>query len=329
MEAFRLGRAGADAIDSTSNHPDRQLAVIHDETLDRTTDRTGSVASLSMDAIREADAGANFSRPDDAGLPFAGQGHRVPTLPEVLAWLPDGIGLVIEIKPRAAADAVVEAVRGHAVRDDGRLAVISFDEVPSPRARAHPESRTATAGADPGHRPALVGPRERPCSRTAWAGTSAPIRSTWRGEGLARDRLAKWSMIRSDAAAGGLRPVGLRHQHSDVAREALPFGRPRRDSTSTTPARGRRVPRARLRVVDGEGTVTSCLHNGRHDARVTTRRRACGGGADVPGLSSITRRDELQLAYSALRTVKDRPRPASCSCEPDGTRSSPRQPRSR
>jgi glycerophosphoryl diester phosphodiesterase len=81
-----------------------------------------------MDAIREADAGAGFSRPDDAGLPFAGRGLRVPTLPEVLAWLPDGIGLVVEIKASAAADAVVEAVRGHAVSSDGRLAVISFHE---------------------------------------------------------------------------------------------------------------------------------------------------------------------------------------------------------
>ena len=130
MEAFRLAvEAGADAIELDVHlTADGQLAVIHDDTLDRTTDRTGPVASMSMDDVRAADAGATFSRPDDAGLPFAGKGHRVPTLPEVLAWLPDGIGLVIEIKPRAAADAVVEAVRGHPVKADKRLAVISFDE---------------------------------------------------------------------------------------------------------------------------------------------------------------------------------------------------------
>ena len=130
MEAFRLGvEAGADAIELDVHlTADGQLAVIHDETLDRTTDRTGSVASLTMDQVREADAGANFARPGDAGLPFAGKGHRVPTLPEVLAWLPDGIGLVVEIKARAASDAVVEAVAGHPVSSNGRLAVISFDE---------------------------------------------------------------------------------------------------------------------------------------------------------------------------------------------------------
>ena len=130
MEAFRLGvEDGADAIELDVHiTADGQLAVIHDESLDRTTDRTGSVAELTMADIRGADAGARFARPDDAGFPFAATGLTVPTLPEVLAWLPDGIGLVIEIKARAAADAVVAAVQGHAVAADGRLATISFDE---------------------------------------------------------------------------------------------------------------------------------------------------------------------------------------------------------
>jgi glycerophosphoryl diester phosphodiesterase len=102
--------------------------VIHDETLDRTTDGTGTVAALTMDDIRAADAGARFARPGDSGFLFAGRALRVPTLPEVLDWLPDGIGLVVEIKARGAADAVVDALRGRPARDDGRLAVISFDE---------------------------------------------------------------------------------------------------------------------------------------------------------------------------------------------------------
>jgi glycerophosphoryl diester phosphodiesterase len=59
----------------------------------------------------------------------------VPSLPEVLSWLPNDVGLVIEIKARAAADAVVEAVTEHPVRSDGRLAVISFDEAAIERVR--------------------------------------------------------------------------------------------------------------------------------------------------------------------------------------------------
>ena len=131
MEAFRLGvEAGADAIELDVHlTADGQLAVIHDESLDRTTDRVGRVAEQTMDQVRQADAGATFVRDGDSGFPYADRGLRVPTLPEVLEWLPDGIGLVIEIKARAAADAVVDVVRGHAVREGGRLVVISFDEV--------------------------------------------------------------------------------------------------------------------------------------------------------------------------------------------------------
>ncbi|MGH2446113.1 MAG: glycerophosphodiester phosphodiesterase [Candidatus Limnocylindria bacterium] len=145
MLAFQLGvEAGADAIELDVHlTADGQLAVIHDDTLDRTTDLAGAVAGMTMDAIREADAGARFARPDDAGLPFNGQGLRVPTLSEVLAWLPDEVGLVIEIKARRAADAVAEAVRGHAVRESGRLAVISFDEPTIDRVHElDPETRT-------------------------------------------------------------------------------------------------------------------------------------------------------------------------------------------
>jgi glycerophosphoryl diester phosphodiesterase len=145
MESFRLGRElGADAVELDVHlTADGELAVIHDETLDRTTDRTGRVAELTMAQVREADAGATFSREGDSGQPFAGRGLRVPTLVEVLEWLPDDAGMVIEIKARAAADAVVDAVRDHAARSGGRLSVISFDEVAIDRVHElDPEIRT-------------------------------------------------------------------------------------------------------------------------------------------------------------------------------------------
>ncbi len=129
MEAFRLGvEDGADAIELDVHlTADGQLAVIHDDTLDRTTDRTGAVASLAMAQLREADAGARFAGPDGS-YPYRGRGLTVPTLDEVLAWLPEDVGLVIEIKAAAAAHAVVAAVTDHPVREGERLAVISFEE---------------------------------------------------------------------------------------------------------------------------------------------------------------------------------------------------------
>jgi glycerophosphoryl diester phosphodiesterase len=145
LEAFRLGvEDGADAIELDVHlTSDGQLAVIHDETLGRTTDRTERIADLTMDAIRAADAGATYSPAGSDDHPFAEQGLTVPTLGEVLAWLPDGIGLVVEIKARAAADGVVDAVRDHAARSAGRLSVISFDEGAIERVRElDPEIRT-------------------------------------------------------------------------------------------------------------------------------------------------------------------------------------------
>ena len=126
MEAFRLGvEAGADAVELDVHlTADGQLAVIHDDTLDRTTDRGGAVADLTMDDIRRADAGARFARAGDAGTPFAGAGLTVPTLPEVLEWLPDGIGLVVEIKAPVAADAVVD---GTSTMDPKFMHASSFD----------------------------------------------------------------------------------------------------------------------------------------------------------------------------------------------------------
>jgi glycerophosphoryl diester phosphodiesterase len=61
-------------------------------------------------------------------FPFRGTGLTVPTLPEVLAWLPAGTGLAVEIKVADAADAAVAALAGAAVREEGLVSVVSFHE---------------------------------------------------------------------------------------------------------------------------------------------------------------------------------------------------------
>ena len=55
---------------------DRQLVIIHDPTVDRTTDGSGPVSELSLADVKTLDAGSWF------GPQFADQ--RVPTLDEVL-----------------------------------------------------------------------------------------------------------------------------------------------------------------------------------------------------------------------------------------------------
>lgn len=137
MEAYRLAvEAGADAIELDIHlSQDGQLAVIHDDTVDRTTDGAGSVTGFNMDTLRQFDAGARFTAPNGS-TPYAGKGLKIPTLPEVLDWLPGDIGLVVEIKARAAVPAVIDALRDQPVRLENRASVISFDEVAIDEAHA-------------------------------------------------------------------------------------------------------------------------------------------------------------------------------------------------
>ena len=72
---------------------------------------------------------------DEGTAPYRGQGLRVPALPEVLEWLPDGVGIVIELKSRDAADATVAALYDSKVGKAGLATVISFDEQAVDRVR--------------------------------------------------------------------------------------------------------------------------------------------------------------------------------------------------
>jgi glycerophosphoryl diester phosphodiesterase len=137
MEAYRLAvEMGADALELDVHlTADGKLALIHDETVDRTTALTGSVASMTMKQIRAADAGYRFEAPDGS-FPFRGKGLKVPTFAEVLKWLPDGTGLVVEVKAREAIAPTIKALSASSVRAAGAATLISFDEATINEARA-------------------------------------------------------------------------------------------------------------------------------------------------------------------------------------------------
>jgi glycerophosphoryl diester phosphodiesterase len=105
LESFRQALAlGADCIELDVHlSADGVAVVIHDATLDRTTNLTGAVHTLTADRIRSADAGARFTR-DGRNYPYRGQGLRIPTFEEVLREFPD-TPLLIELKtPHASAE---------------------------------------------------------------------------------------------------------------------------------------------------------------------------------------------------------------------------------
>lgn len=69
---------------------DGELVLVHDITVDRTTDGNGLVSSFTLEQLRAFDAGSWFSEE------FAGE--RIPTLGEVLDRYRGKIGILIEIK---------------------------------------------------------------------------------------------------------------------------------------------------------------------------------------------------------------------------------------
>lgn len=93
---------GADAVEFDLRATvDRRLVLIHDETVDRTTDGSGAVAEMTLEEIRELDAGHAFTADRSRSHPFRGEGVRVPTLEEALDALGD-LPAIVELKSVAA-----------------------------------------------------------------------------------------------------------------------------------------------------------------------------------------------------------------------------------
>lgn len=106
MAAFAAGiAAGADMIEMDLRlSADAKVVVIHDATVDRTTDGSGAVEALTWPRLRALDAGSWFNPA------FAGQ--RIPLLEEVLARFGGRIGLHLELKTEGGATRPEDLVAG-------------------------------------------------------------------------------------------------------------------------------------------------------------------------------------------------------------------------
>jgi glycerophosphoryl diester phosphodiesterase len=108
---------------------DGVLVVIHDETVDRTTDGTGRVKDLTFAEIRALDAGHHFTPDGGATHPFRGMGVTIPSLEEVLDAFPD-VPYVLEIKQvdPPIVEPFIELCRDKGILD--HLVIASFHEGP-------------------------------------------------------------------------------------------------------------------------------------------------------------------------------------------------------
>jgi glycerophosphoryl diester phosphodiesterase len=118
-------QAGAEVIetDVRLTH-DGHVVVIHDQSVDRTTNGSGHVRDLSLAQVKALDAGAWFAPR------FAGE--RVPTLSEILEWCAGRVVFLVEIKdvPHREMTLVYRTIR--IVEDHGAEQYVSlggFDHV--------------------------------------------------------------------------------------------------------------------------------------------------------------------------------------------------------
>jgi glycerophosphoryl diester phosphodiesterase len=120
---------------------DGEIVVIHDATVDRTTDGSGEVAAMSAAAIRRLDAGVRF------GAEF--RGEHVPTLAEVagaLARTGDGkCAMDVELKAHGLEERVCGVLRGCGAVESAIVSSFDWDQLKIVAAR------------EPGLRLALLG----------------------------------------------------------------------------------------------------------------------------------------------------------------------------
>ena len=112
LRAFDLAiRQGAQMIELDLHITcDNHVVVIHDQTLNHTTNLTGRVDRLSLAEVRRADAG---------------KGERVPTLDETLDLTLGKVGLYLEIKDPRAAAPTLRIIRER--RCQSQVMLASFD----------------------------------------------------------------------------------------------------------------------------------------------------------------------------------------------------------
>jgi len=96
-EAIRLGAHMIECDVLLSK--DKQMVIMHDATVDRTTNGTGRVSELTLNELKTLDAGSWKNH--------AFEGESVPTLQEVLEIMPGNVWLNLHLKNSAELGAIV------------------------------------------------------------------------------------------------------------------------------------------------------------------------------------------------------------------------------
>lgn len=123
----RAAALGVDVLEmDVHSTKDGVLVLMHDETVDRTTDGSGLIKEMTFDEIRQLDAGYDWTQEGSQATIYRGQGIVVPALEELFQAFP-GMHMNIEIKQSepSIAEHVCQLIRQYNMND--LVLVVSFN----------------------------------------------------------------------------------------------------------------------------------------------------------------------------------------------------------
>jgi glycerophosphoryl diester phosphodiesterase len=142
----RAVAAGVDVIETDAHlTSDGAVVLIHDATVERTTDGAGRIGEMTLAGLKKLDAGHRWSPDGGRTFPHRGRGLTVPTLAEAFALTG---GLRFNIEPKQDSDELVNslcaAIREHRMSE--RVVVASFRQSTLEKfRRACPEVATSAS----------------------------------------------------------------------------------------------------------------------------------------------------------------------------------------
>jgi glycerophosphoryl diester phosphodiesterase len=105
LGAFKYSaEMGVDVLElDVHSTADGTLVVLHDESLERTTNGHGKVSEMPLAEVKKLDAAFNFTPDDGKTFPLRGKGISVPTLQEIFDAFPE---MTFNIEPKQAEPSI-------------------------------------------------------------------------------------------------------------------------------------------------------------------------------------------------------------------------------
>ena len=140
---------GADVLEmNASMTQDGYIILLHDVTVDDTTNGTGLVSDMTLDVIKALDAAYSWTQDEGQTFPYRGQGLTIPTLEEVFRRFPV-TPMIVEIKQEtpSMAQPLCELIRQYGMEE--KVIVPSYSDIAMGEFRAAcPEVATAASSGE-------------------------------------------------------------------------------------------------------------------------------------------------------------------------------------